>query len=103
MEKDIALCFMVVEDENENRLCPCVPALNSEIQKKMEVVTVEFIVQKEKAHELLLNIDTKEAIATHFRGLTKKECEDLLSNDEINSIELEALLEARDEGAVNFV
>ena len=27
---------------------------------------------KEKAHELLLNIDTKEAIATHFRGLTKK-------------------------------
>ena len=51
---------------------------------------------------MLLNIDTKEAIAAHFRGLTKKECEDLLSNDEINSIELEALLEARDEGAVNF-
>ena len=34
--------------------------------------------------------------------MIKKECEDLLKQDEINSIELEALLEARDEGAVNF-
>lgn len=94
-------CFMVVEDENENRLCPCLPALNSEIPKNGSCHCGIYCT-KEKAHELLLNIDTKEAIATHFRGLTKKECEDLLNNDEINSIELEALLEARDEGAVNF-
>ena len=49
-----------------------------------------------------LNIDTKEAIDTYFRKKKKKECEDLFNNDEINSIELEALLEARVEGAVDF-
>src|SRR5574344_370419 len=81
-------CFMVVENANENRLCPCVPALSNEIPKNGSCHCGIYC--------------TKEAIATHFRGLTKKECEDLLSNDEINSIELEALLEARDEGAVNF-
>ena len=66
-------CFMVVENENENenRLCPCVPALNSEIPKNGSCHCGIYCT-KEKAHELLLNIDTKEAIATHFRGLTKK-------------------------------
>ena len=51
---------------------------------------------------MLVNIDTKEAIATHSRGLRKEECEELLNQDEISSLELEALLEAREIGYVKF-
>jgi len=95
-------CFMVVEDDSENRLCPCVPALTKEIPTNGNCHCGIYCT-KEKAKELLLNIDTKEAIATNFRGLTKSECEELLNQSDISAIELEALLEARKEGVISFL
>lgn len=95
-------CFMVVEDEKENRVCPCVPALTTEIPEKGSCHCGIYCT-KEKANMLLLGIDTKEAIATNSRGLTKQEAESLLENYEISSIELEALLEARELERVEFL
>ena len=43
-----------------------------------------------------------DAIATHSRGLTKEECEKILAKNEVNAIELESLLEARDLGFIDF-
>ena len=96
-------CFMVIEEteSEKNRLCPCEPALNIEIPQN-GTCHCGIYCTKVKAQEILLNIDTKDAIATHSRGLTKDECKELLNKDEINSIELEALLEAREIGYVNF-
>ena len=97
-------CFMVIkESETEkNRVCPCVPALTKEIPTKGNCHCGIFCT-KDKADELLIGIDTKEAIVTHSRGLTKNECEDLLNKEDISSIELEALLEARELGMVDFL
>ncbi|RXJ94495.1 sulfurtransferase [Arcobacter sp. AHV-9/2010] len=97
-------CFMVIkESETEkNRVCPCVPALTKEIPTKGNCHCGIFCT-KDKADELLLGHDTREAIVTHSRGLTKNECEDLLNKEDISSIELEALLEARELGMVDFL
>ena len=97
-------CFMVIkESETEkNRVCPCVPALTKEIPTKGNCHCGIFCT-KDKADEFLIVIDTKEAIVTHSRGLTKNECEDLLNKEDISSIELEALLEARELGMVDFL
>lgn len=97
-------CFMVIkESETEkNRVCPCVPALTKEIPTKGNCHCGIFCT-KDKADEFLIGIDTKEAIVTHSRGLTKNECEDLLNKEDISSIELEALLEAREIGMVDFL
>ena len=100
-------CFMVIGETKEeqkeanNRLCPCKPALNEEIPEKGNChcgifCTPEFALQSGKEEEL------HDAIATHSRGLTEQECEDLLLKEEVNSSELESLLEARDLGFVKF-
>ncbi|WP_198306223.1 ferredoxin-thioredoxin reductase catalytic domain-containing protein [Arcobacter vandammei] len=96
-------CFMVIEESKteKNRLCPCEPALKNEIPNSGSCHCGIYCT-REKAQELLLNIDTKEAIATHSRGLTQKECEELLDQEEISSLELEALLEVREIGYVQF-
>ena len=102
-EKRYCPCFMVIkENETEkNRLCPCVPALSEEIPKKGSCHCGIFCTPQ-KAEELRLQMGTKEAIATHFRGLTKQECQDLLEKEDISSIELEALLEARQNSDIKF-
>lgn len=100
-------CFMVIgktkeEQENaENRLCPCVPALTNEIPQKGSCHCGIFCT-KEQALKLEKENNLHDAIATHSRGLTKEECELILAKNEINAIELESLLEARDLGFVNF-
>ena len=100
-------CFMVIgkttiEQENsDNRLCPCVPALTNEIPSKGSCHCGIYCT-KERAKEIEKEFNFHEAIATHSRGLTKEECEELLKNEEINSLELESLLEARELGFVKF-
>ena len=100
-------CFMVIGETKEeqkaadNRLCPCGPALKEEIPEKGNChcgifCTPEFASQAAKEEEL------HDAIATHSRGLSKEECEGLLTKREVNSSELESLLEARDLGFVKF-
>lgn len=100
-------CFMVIgqteqeRETSENRLCPCVPALTNEIPSKGSCHCGIFCTQ-EKANELTKQTDTHNAIATHSRGLSKEECERLLEKVEVNSQELESLLEARELGFVKF-
>uniref|UniRef100_UPI0040475778 ferredoxin-thioredoxin reductase catalytic domain-containing protein n=1 Tax=Aliarcobacter sp. TaxID=2321116 RepID=UPI0040475778 len=100
-------CFMVVgqtpseQESTENRLCPCTPALTNEIPSKGSCHCGIFCTI-EKAELIAREIDTHDAIATHSRGLTKEECENLLTKEEVNSVELESLLEARELGFVKF-
>lgn len=96
-------CFMVIEEnENEkNRLCPCEPALKNEIPNN-GCCHCGIYCTVEKAQELYLNDDIKDSISTHSRGLTSVDCEELLKKDEISSLELEALLEARELGFIKF-
>ena len=90
-------CFMVIEESEteKNRLCPCEPALKNEIPNN-GCCHCGIYCTAQKAKELSSCNDTRDAIATHSRGLTKEECEDLLKQSEINSLELEALIEARE-------
>ncbi len=100
-------CFMVVGETKEeqkkadNRICPCKPALEEEIPNDGKCrcgifCTQEYAqgVEKEQALE--------EATHTHFRGLTKDECEILLEKENIDADELQALLEARVAGVISF-
>lgn len=100
-------CFMVIGKTKEeqkaadNRLCPCKPALDTEIPKKGNCHCGIFCTE-EFAKENAKEQDMHDAIATHSRGLSKEECEQLLLKREVNSAELESLLEARDLGFVKF-
>ncbi len=96
-------CFMVIEESEteKNRLCPCEPALKNEIPNN-GCCHCGIYCTAQKAKELSSCNDTRDAIATHSRGLTKEECEDLLKQSEINSLELEALIEARELGFIKF-
>lgn len=96
-------CFMVIEESEteKNRLCPCEPALKNEIPNN-GCCHCGIYCTAQKANELSSYNDTRDAISTHSRGLTKEECQDLLKQSEINSLELEALIEARELGFIKF-
>ncbi|RXJ56284.1 ferredoxin-thioredoxin reductase catalytic domain-containing protein [Candidatus Marinarcus aquaticus] len=100
-------CFMVVGDTKEeqkkadNRVCPCKPALEVEIPNDGKCrcgifCTPEFAQKAQTQNEL------EEAAHTHSRGLSKQECEVLLQKQNLDSSELEALLEAREEKTIEF-
>ncbi|RBQ30523.1 sulfurtransferase [Arcobacter sp. FW59] len=95
-------CFMVIEESEteKNRLCPCVPALSVEIPNNGSCHCGIFVTPQ-KAQNLQSQANIEEDISD-FNGLSKKECEDLFYQEEINSQELEALLEARDKKAIDF-
>ncbi len=106
-KKRFCPCFMVEEVEGkyksvEDRICPCKPAIKEEIPNNGIChcgifCTPEFAKQKE--------IDNKaeEVSHSHSRGLTKEECEELLTHPDLDSDEIEALLEARELGMVKFL
>ncbi|RXK13306.1 sulfurtransferase [Halarcobacter mediterraneus] len=99
-------CFMVIgetteeREKEDNRLCPCTPALEKEIPSLGHChcaifCTPEYVKQntQEKVNEE----------NQHSLGLTKKQCEELLEKEQVNAKELEALLEARELGYLNFL
>ena len=100
-------CFMVIgqtkteQMNSDNRLCPCTPALTNEIPSN-GLCHCGIFCTKEKALEIAKENNLHDAIATHSRGLTKEECEKILAKEEVNAIELESLLEARDLGFIDF-
>jgi len=106
-KKRFCPCFMVEEVDGkfksvEDRICPCKPALQKEIPQNGVChcgifCTPEFAKQKETSDK------AEEVAHTHSRGLSKAECEELLSNPQLDSDELEALLEARELGMINFL
>ncbi|MDD2567956.1 MAG: ferredoxin-thioredoxin reductase catalytic domain-containing protein [Thiovulaceae bacterium] len=99
-------CFMVevVNDTPrsvEDRICPCKPALEHEIPDE-GVCHCQIFCTPEYAAAKRLEFGMEEAVHTHSRGLTKEECELLLTQEELDGDELSALLEARSLGMVTF-
>jgi len=99
-------CFMVIgktEEEQlaaDNRICPCVPALEKEIPETGKChcgifCTPEYA--KENAIE-----EKAEEKPTHSAGLTQEACTNILAQKEISHEELIGLLEARTLGMVDF-
>lgn len=100
-------CFMVIGETKEeqkeanNRICPCKPALEVEIPKEGKCHCGIFCTP-EYAQKLQAEFSLSEASHEHNRGLSKQECETLLSKKDIDSDELIALLQARETGTVSF-
>jgi ferredoxin-thioredoxin reductase catalytic subunit/rhodanese-related sulfurtransferase len=101
-------CFMVEgktkeeQKEANNRLCPCKPALSEEIPSLGHCHCGIFC-SPEYAHIHEVEVEAHKVAHTHSRGLHKDECESLLANSQIDSTELESLLEARELGFVDFI
>ncbi|MBD3795219.1 MAG: sulfurtransferase [Epsilonproteobacteria bacterium] len=100
-------CFMVIGDTAEernkadNRICPCKPALEVEIPTDGTChcgifCTPEFA-KTQSEHDTI-----EEVVHQHSRGLSKREAEILLETQQLDGEELEALLEARELGMVDF-
>ena len=99
-------CFMVEEVDGkpqsvDNRICPCKPAIEKEIPEK-GVCHCGIFCTPEFAANKKIELGMEEVVHQHSRGLTQEECEVLLSQSELDSDELTALLEARELGMVNF-
>lgn len=101
-------CFMVVGQTDEerkasdNRICPCEPALKEEIPADGHCHCGIFCTPQYVAKQGIQN-SAVEVSHTHSRGLTKEECELLLGKEFVDGDELEALIEARNIGFVDFV
>jgi len=100
-DKRYCPCFFVTGDKQEDRVCPCKPAIENEIPSEGLChcgifCTPEFAATKAMEESL------EEAVHQHSRGLKKEECELLLAKAQMDSEELEALLEARTLGMVSF-
>jgi ferredoxin-thioredoxin reductase catalytic subunit/rhodanese-related sulfurtransferase len=100
-------CFIVQGETKEerkkanNRICPCKPALEKEIPQNGVChcglfCTPKYAETKSKEKELI------EASHTHSRGLSKEEANSILQKEQLDGEEVEALLEARDLGMVDF-
>jgi len=94
-------CFFITGNKEEDRICPCKPALEHEIPEDgvchcQIFCTPEYAASQGKSEEI-------EAVThQHSRGLTTEECEFLLQKSNIDSDELSALFEARELGMVTF-
>jgi len=105
--KQFCPCFMVIGETKEeqkaadNRICPCKPALEKEIPEDGLChcgifCTPEYAAAQKQEDAL------EEAVHQHSRGLTKEEAEVLLKQEQLDGDELEALIEARTLGMINF-
>ncbi len=94
-------CFFVTGNKDEDRICPCKPAIEREIPQDgvchCGIFCTPEYAKKMKQQEIL-----EEVAHTHSRGLTKEECEILLGKDQLDGDELESLIEARELGMVDF-
>ena len=101
-------CFMVegtTKEEQQaadNRTCPCKPAIEHEIPNDGHCHCGIFCTP-EYASKHAIEESAIQASHTHSRGLSKEECMELLHQDAIDSDTLEALLEAREIGLVDFI
>ncbi|XPV69299.1 MAG: ferredoxin-thioredoxin reductase catalytic domain-containing protein [Halarcobacter sp.] len=100
-------CFMVIgktqeeKDKADNRLCPCTPALKEEIPTQGHCHCGIFCTP-EYAKKLEQEQEAELAVHEQSRALSTQECEILLQKDNLDSSELEALLESREEKLIDF-
>lgn len=99
-------CFMVIGEtpeerlKEDNRLCPCAPALTKEIPDNGTCHCGIFCTSEYVGNQ---NSEEDEKSITHTSGLTKEQCEELLTHSQLNASQIEQLLEARDIGFVDFL
>jgi len=100
-EKRYCPCFFVTGDKEEDRVCPCKPAIEHEIPND-GVCHCQIFCTPEYAAEKAAKDELEAVTHEHSRGLTTSECEALLVQNDIDSDELMSLLEARELGMVDF-
>ncbi len=94
-------CFFITGNKEEDRICPCPPAIEKEIPEDgvchcQIFCTPEYAARHAKEEEI------EEVVHQHSRGLTKEECEILLNKEQLDGDEVNALIEARDLNMINF-
>ena len=100
-------CFMVIGEtpeerkEADNRICPCKPAIEKEIPEDGKCHCGIFCTPQ-YAKENAIELEAEEVAHNHSRGLTKEECEAILKHEQLDSDEIQSLLEARELGMVEF-
>lgn len=94
-------CFFVTGNKEEDRICPCKPALEKEIPTSGRCHCGIFCTPEFAAAQKMQE-DIEESVHKHSRGLSKEECEFLLKKEQLDSSELEALIEARELSMVKF-
>jgi len=101
-------CFMVIGETKEeqkaadNRICPCKPALEKEIPEEGKCHCGIFCTP-EFAQSLAQEDEIEEVVHEHSRGLSQEEAKVLLAKEQLDGDELEALIEARSLGMVDFI
>ena len=94
-------CFFVTGDKEEDRICPCPPAIEKEIPEDgvchcQIFCTPEYAARHAKEEEI------EEVVHQHSRGLKTDECEILLAKTQLDGDEVHALIEARELGMIQF-
>jgi len=100
-DKRYCPCFFVTGNKDEDRVCPCPPAIEKEIPED-GVCHCQIFCTPEYAAAQSQNEEIEEVVHTHSRGLSKEECKVLLNKSELDGDELNALIEARRIGMVDF-
>lgn len=100
-------CFMVQGNTPEerkkadNRICPCTPALEKEIPED-GLCHCGIFCTPEYAAAQKADDDMEETAHQHSKGLTQDGAEILVKKEQLDGDELEALIEARELGMVEF-
>ncbi|MGZ5208902.1 MAG: ferredoxin-thioredoxin reductase catalytic domain-containing protein [Sulfuricurvum sp.] len=94
-------CFFITGNKEEDRICPCKPALEHEIPED-GVCHCQIFCTPQYAAAQGKSEDIEAVTHQHSRGLTTEECEFLLQKSNVDSDELSALFEARELGMVTF-
>jgi len=94
-------CFFVTGDKEQDRICPCKPAIEKEIPED-GVCHCQIFCTPEYAEQHRKEEQIEEVVHRHSRGLSQEECELLLHKDQFDGDELAALIEGRALGMVQF-
>lgn len=94
-------CFFITGNKEEDRICPCKPALEHEIPED-GVCHCQIFCTPAYAASQAQSEEIEAVVHQHSRGLTTEECEVLLNKSDIDGDELTALFEARELGMVTF-
>ncbi len=106
--KRFCSCFMVIgktkeeQETAENRVCPCKIALEVEIPQSGSCHCGIFCTPQ-YAQQQTSKEETESVTRTHSQGITKGQAEALLKEEQLDSDELETLIEARTLGMVHFI
>jgi len=101
-------CFMVIGETKEeqkaadNRVCPCKPAIEKEIPED-GLCHCGIFCTPEYAQSQAKHDEIEEVVHTHSKGLSIDQAQTLLCEEQLSGDELEALVEARRLGMVNFI